>query len=109
MTSLPKTMAKFGLPRNYTIPELSKYVLFIDFEPLCQKLSAFCQVLACFTMPTHQIWSSHVTQNANFPNFLFCPNSTLNIWNSHKTSSRKLSTSEIITQRAQGKNTSHCL
>ena len=27
----------------------------------------------------HQIWSCHVTQEANFENFLFCPNSTFNI------------------------------
>ena len=49
MTSLPKTMTKFGLPRNQTNyilfevyrQELSKNVLFIEFEQLCQKLWAF--------------------------------------------------------------------
>ena len=34
MMSLPKTMAKFGPPRNQT-------KLYIIFEPLCQKLWAF--------------------------------------------------------------------
>ena len=37
----------------------------------------------------HQIWSYHVTQEANFENFLFCPNSTFNIRKSHKISSGK--------------------
>ena len=40
-----------------------------------------------FTMPAHQIWSYRVTQEANFENFLFCPNSTFNIRKSHKISS----------------------
>ena len=31
----------------------------------------FCQILAIFMMPTHQIWSCHVTQDADFENFLF--------------------------------------
>ena len=49
MTSLPKTMAKFGPPRNQTKYisfksywwELSKNVLFIEFEPLCVKFWLF--------------------------------------------------------------------
>ena len=40
-------------------------------------------------MPAHQIWSCHVTQDANFENFLFCPNFTFNIRKSHKISSGK--------------------
>ena len=42
-----------------------------------------------FTMPAHQIWSYHVTQEANFETFLFCPNSTFDIRKSHKISSGK--------------------
>ena len=49
----------------------------------------FCPILAFFTMPAHQIWSCHVTQDANFEKFLFCPNSTFNIRKSHKISSGK--------------------
>ena len=49
----------------------------------------FCQILAFFTMPAHQVWPCHVTQEANFENFLFCPNSTFNIGKSHKISSGK--------------------
>ena len=37
-----------------------------------------------FTMPADQIWSCHVTQEANFEDFLFCSNSTFNIRKSHK-------------------------
>ena len=42
-----------------------------------------------FTMPAHQIWPCHVTQKANFENFLCFPNSAFNIRKSNKTSSRK--------------------
>ena len=42
-----------------------------------------------FTMPAHQMWSYHVTQEANFENFLFCTNSTFNIRKVHKISSGK--------------------
>ena len=49
----------------------------------------FCQILAIFTMSTHQIWSCHVTQEANFEKNLFLPNSAFNIRKSHKTSGRK--------------------
>ena len=45
--------------------------------------------LGLFYSPAHQIWSCHVTQEANFENFLFCPNSTFNIRKSHKISSGK--------------------
>ena len=36
------------------------------------------------TMLAHQIWSCHVTQEANFDNFLIFPSSTFNIGKSHK-------------------------
>ena len=49
----------------------------------------FCQILGIFTMLAHQIWSCHVTQEANSEIFLFCPNSTFNIRKSHKISSGK--------------------
>ena len=83
-------------PKMYFLLNLSHYV---------KSCGHFCQILAFFTMPTDQIWSYHVTQEANFKNFLFCPNSTFNIRKSHKISSRKvekLSTSEIISQKLHG-------
>ena len=43
-----------------------------------------------FMMPAHQIWSCHVTQDANFQNFLFCLNSTFNIRKNHKISIGKV-------------------
>ena len=52
-------------------------------------LGIFVKILAFFTMPTHQIWSCHVTQEANFKIFLFFPNFTFNIKKSHKISSGK--------------------
>ena len=39
-------------------------LLFIEFEPLCQKLWGFISSFAFFTRPTNQIWSYHVTQVA---------------------------------------------
>ena len=50
----------------------------------------FCSILAPFTMPAHQVWSCHVTQDPNFEHFFyFCPNSTFNIRKSHKISGGK--------------------
>ena len=57
--------------------------------PLCQKLWAFLSNFGLFMMPAHQIWSCHVTQEANFEKFLFYPNSTFNIRKSRKISSGK--------------------
>ena len=62
----------------------------------------FCQILALFTMPAHQIWSCHVNQDANLDFFLFCPYFTFNIKKSHKISSGKLSTSVLISKKPHG-------
>ena len=40
-------------------------------------------------MPAQQIWSCHMTQDVNFENFLFCPNSTFDIKKSRKICSEK--------------------
>ena len=66
MMSLPKTVVKCGPQWNQTKytsfekfwQELSKNVICIEFEPLCQKLWVF---MSSFTMTTHQIWSCQVT------------------------------------------------
>ena len=31
----------------------------------------FCEILALFVVPAHQIWSCLMTQDAHFENFLF--------------------------------------
>ena len=46
-------------------------------------------IFVFFMMPAHQIWSCHVTQEANFEKFLFFPNSAFNIRKSYEISSRK--------------------
>ena len=46
-----------------------------------------CEILVNFTMPTHQIWSCHVTQVATFKNVQYWLNSTFNFRESHKISS----------------------
>ena len=52
-------------------------------------MGIFVKFWPFFTMPAHQIWSCYVTQEANFENFSFCPNSTFNIRKSRKISSGK--------------------
>ena len=75
MTSLPKTMAKM--------------CFLLDWSHCVKSCGHFCQILAVLTIPAHQIWSCHMTQDANFENPLFCSNSTFNIRKSHKISSGK--------------------
>ena len=48
-----------------------KNVLFIEFEPLSQKLWTFLSNFVFFTMPAHQMWSCHVTQDAEVEIFYF--------------------------------------
>ena len=69
------------------------------------KVMAILSNLALFTMPAHQIWSCHVTQEANFENFLCCPNSKFNIIKVTKILAEKLSTSEAIRLKPHGGNT----
>ena len=71
----------------YFLLNLSHYV---------KRYGHFCQILAFLTMPTHQIWSCHVTHEANFEIFLFCPNSTFNIRKFTTFLLEKLSISEVI-------------
>ena len=73
MTSSGKAIAKFGPPRNQTnfisfemfLYQLSKNVLFIEFEPLCQTLWTFMSNVDFFILTINQIWSSHMTQVSN--------------------------------------------
>ena len=55
-----------------------------------------------FKMPAHQIWSCHVTQEANFENFLFLLILHLILGKVIKFSVEKLSTSEVISQKPHG-------
>ena len=56
MTSSPKTTAKFGFPRNQTLCHVVRkdlvraiqIVLFIELEPLCQKLWALMSYSGLF-------------------------------------------------------------
>ena len=64
-------------------------------------MGIFVKFCCFFTMTAHQIWSCHVTQDANFEIFLFCPNSKLS-GNVRKVLVEKLSTSEVISQKLHG-------
>ena len=61
-----------------------------------------CHILAFLSMLALQIWPCHVTQEANFEKILFFPNSAFNIGKSCKISGKKLSTSEVISQKPHG-------
>ena len=81
-------------------------VLFIEFEPLCQKLWAFMSNFGNFTMPALQIWPCHVTQEANFekivPFLILFHNFHLILGKVTKFLVEKLSTSEVISQKPHG-------
>ena len=77
------------------------YLLF-NLSHYVKSYGHFCQILAFFTMLAHQIWSCHVTQEANFKIFLFCPNLTFNIEKVTKFLMEKLATSEVISQNLTG-------
>ena len=67
-------------PKMYLLLNLSHYV---------ESYGHFCQILAFFTIPAHQIWSCHVTQEANFETFYFALFLHLTFRKSHKSSSGK--------------------
>ena len=89
MTSLPKTMAKMHFLLNWS--------------HCVKSYGNFCQILALLMTPAHQIWSCHVTQDANFENLLFCPNFKFNIRKSHKIFVEKLSILEVISKKPHWK------
>ena len=61
-----------------------------------------CQILAFFTMPALQIWPYHVTQEVNFKKFYFFLILHLILGKAAKFLVRKLSTSEVISQKPHG-------
>ena len=109
MTSLPKTMAKFGPPGNQKNMYTIRKVLIRTIQKCALNLSHcvksyghFCQILALFTMPAHQIWSCHVTQDANFEIFYYLLILHLILRKVTKFLVEKLSTSEVISKKPHG-------
>ena len=76
-----------------------KMCFLLNLSHCVKSYGHFCQILALFTMPAHQIWSCHVTQDANFEIFLFCSHSTFNIRKSQKFPVEKLPRSEVIIKK----------
>ena len=62
----------------------------------------FVEFWPFFTMPALQIWSCHVTQEANFENFLFVSILHLILGKVTKFLMEKLSTSEVISRKPHG-------
>ena len=69
----------------YLLLNLSQYV---------KSYGHLCQILAFFTMPAPQIWSCHMTQEANFTKFYFFLILRLIVGKVTKFLVEKLSTSE---------------
>ena len=107
MTSLSKTMKKCGPPRdqiNYISFErywweLSKNVLFIEFEPLCQKLWAFMSNFGIFYNARSPNMAMSRDPRSKFRKKICFPNSALISGTVTKFLVEKLSTSEVISQK----------
>ena len=69
---------------------IQKCTFLLNLSNYVKSYGHFCQILGFFTMSAPQMWSCRVTHEANFKDFLFCPNSTFIIGKSHKISSGKL-------------------
>ena len=65
-------------------------------------MGIFVKFWHSFTMPTHQIWSYHVTQETNVENFCFVLILHLILGKVTKVLVEKLSTSEVISQNLTG-------
>ena len=103
-------MAKFRPPRNEknyisfekldkSYPKMYFLLNLSHCVKICEHL---CQIFACLTMPSYQIWSCHLTQVANCKNFAKIFN-FLQILQSisekvTKLLAEKFSTSEVISQ-----------
>ena len=110
MTSLPKTVTKSGPPQTKQIIYHSKGIdksypkmcFLLNLNHCAKSYGHFCQILALFTMPAHQIWSCHVTQDAIFEKFYFVLILHLISEKVTKFLVEKLSTSEVISKKPHG-------
>ena len=92
-----------GFDKSY-----AKMYFLLNLSHFVKSYGHLCYVLACFTMTTHRIRSSHVTQVVNLENFLFYPNFALNFTNSHKIPGVKFTTSEVTSKNPRGRLTPQC-
>ena len=82
-----------GIDKTYP-----KMYFVLNLSHCVKSYGHFFQTLALFMMPTHQIWSCHVTQDANFEFFYFFLILHLILGKVTKFLLQKLSTSEVIYQ-----------
>ena len=80
-------------PKMYFLLNLSLYV---------KSYGHFCQILALFTMPTHQIWSYHLTKLQISELFYFFLILHLLLGKVTKFHVEKFSTSEVSSQKPHG-------
>ena len=78
--------------------EVSKMYFFLNASHYVKSYGHFCQILAFFTMPAHQIWSCYLTQQAISKSFHFVL--VLHLISGKVTTFLvgKLSTSKVISQ-----------
>ena len=77
-----------GIDKSY--PKM--YVYFsLNLSHCVKSYGYFCQIWSCHMTQDadFEIWSCHMTQYADFENFLICPNSIFSIRKSHKISGEK--------------------
>ena len=111
MTSLPKQWKNADLRETKQIICHSKgidesypiTVLLLNLSHFVKSYGHLCQFLAFFTMPALQIWSCHVTQEANLEKkIIFFLILHLILGKVTKFLMEKLSTSEVISQKPHG-------
>ena len=79
----------------------TKMCFLLNLSHCVKSYGHFCQILALLTKPAHQIWSCHVTQDANFELFYFVIILHLILGKVTKVLVEKLSTSEEISKKSQ--------
>ena len=110
MTSLQKQWQNPDLSETYQNIYHSKGIdesypkmcFLLNLRNYVKNYRHFCRILALFTMPAHQIWSCHVTQDPNFEIFYFVLILHLISGKVTKFPVEKLSMSEVISKKPQG-------
>ena len=118
MTSLPKQWQNSDLRETKQIIYHSKGIdesypkmYFVSNLSHCVKSNGhLCQILASFTMPAHQIWLCHVTQEANFKKVYFVLILHLILGKVTKFPVEKLPTLDVISRKPHegGKHPPSC-
>ena len=86
-----------GIHKSFT-----KMYFLLNLSHCLKRCGHFCQILFFFTMPAHQIWSCHVTRDAEFEIFYFVLILYLTLRKVTKLLVEKLFASEVISRKTSG-------